>query len=142
MRLVRLVYASKATKSMELKDLGEIHKAARGKNAELGITGLLCYDENVFVQWLEGPRDAVNELYTTILRDWRHDRITLLDYGEVDQRQFQQWEMGFVSAKRIDHELVLKYSATTKFEPFSMSAKSVREFLIEFGEKQGDIVDA
>mgnify|MGYP006278699355 CR=1 FL=1 len=138
MRLVRMIYASRATKSMELKDFGTIKEAARKKNSELGVTGLLCYDTDFFLQWLEGPRGAVDELYDTILRDWRHDRVTLLDFGEVDHRCFSHWSMGFVSSEHLDKELVLKYSATNKFDPYSMGAKSVRDFMIEFGRREAE----
>ena len=141
MRLVRMIYASKVTDSVDSSDIKAIADTAVEKNAELGLTGLLCYNGEVFVQWLEGPRDAVNELYATILRDWRHERITILDYSEVDERVFHDWGMGFIPAEEFGADLVMKYSASAKFEPFIMSAESVRRFMVEFGSRHRSMLD-
>jgi hypothetical protein len=43
-------------------------------NPALGITGLLCVSDDLFMQVLEGGRDEVCELYNTIVRDDRHHR--------------------------------------------------------------------
>lgn len=140
MRLVRLIYVSKTTPSTDLSDLSGLLKKARSKNEELGITGLLCHDREYFVQWLEGPRAAVNELYNTILRDYRHGEVTILEYSEVHQRNFGEWAMGYVYSAHIDKDLVLKYSPTARFDPFEMSAESVRHFLMDFGKRQHENV--
>lgn len=142
MKMVRLIYASKSSPKMNLSDITKILRVARVKNLELGVTGLLCIEKSVFVQWLEGPRDAVNTLYATILKDERHERVTILDYSEVNERSFGNWEMGFVSPDHFDKRLVLKYSTSAHFEPFSMTSESVRLFLLEFGGTQKEIIDA
>ena len=137
MRLVRLVYASTVIPTVEPKDVESILDVAREKNRELGLTGFLCFDGKVFVQWIEGPRSAVNLLYQSIMVDWRHENLTLLDYCEVDERTFPDWDMGFVSTELMDEDLVLKYSGSRSFEPFAMSARSVRSFLVDFARRRG-----
>ena len=47
----------------------------------MGITGVLCHGGDVFMQVLEGGRDAVNALYNKIVRDARHHDVALLHYA-------------------------------------------------------------
>lgn len=129
MPLVRLIYASEATGETDLKSLRNILKTAREKNRDLGITGVLCYDPQYFLQWLEGSREHVNQLYASIVRDLRHTRVTLLDYREISARSFEEWSMAYVSMSDVDQALLFKYAATPRFNPFDMSADSVAGFI-------------
>jgi len=68
--------------------LATILACALRNNPELGVTGMLYYDRSTLglVQTLEGPKDAVEGLYTIICADQRHGEITLLEQREIDQR--------------------------------------------------------
>ena len=57
--LVRLLYASRATAPLTAPVIDSILAKSRGKNTERGITGVLCYSEDIFLQVLEGARDEV-----------------------------------------------------------------------------------
>lgn len=94
--LVRLIYASHTAKLIEPKDIQSILDAARIYNAQHDITGLLCQGNSRFVQYIEGSRDRINELYAKIMRDDRHREIVLLDYTPIEIRGFQEWSMGFL----------------------------------------------
>ena len=74
------------------------------KNAALGISGILLFSEGTFLQVLEGPADAVDQLYETIVKDRRHRNIVRLHESIVPERSFPDWSMGW---KRIpaDHPL-------------------------------------
>ena len=52
--LVRCLYASRATSPIGEPLVGEILEEARRNNPRYGITGLLCYSGDVFIQVLEG----------------------------------------------------------------------------------------
>ncbi len=52
--MIQISYISTATKSMSQEDLEEILKTSRKNNAGSGITGMLLYMNNTFVQILEG----------------------------------------------------------------------------------------
>ena len=65
--LVRLMYASRATSTPADADLAAILRISREHNPAEGITGLLCFTDGVYVQVLEGGRDAVNARYKHIL---------------------------------------------------------------------------
>lgn len=119
--LVRLMYASRATATPADADLAAILKTSREHNPAEGITGLLCFTDGVFVQVLEGGRDAVNARYQHIVQDRRHRDVILLGYEEITERAFPGWTMGQVNLHRLNPALVLKYSERGKLDPYAMS---------------------
>jgi hypothetical protein len=56
---------------------------------------MLLFKEGNFLQVLEGEESEVMKLYETIARDPRHHGQSILDKGELEQRQFADWSMGF-----------------------------------------------
>ncbi len=81
--LVRLLYASRAAAPLTALVVESILAQSRAHNPRLGITGILCYSEDLFLQVLEGGRDEVCELYNTIVRDDRHTNVRILTYEEI-----------------------------------------------------------
>jgi hypothetical protein len=123
--LVRLMYASRANAPMSEHELSLILKQSREHNPAEGITGLLCYTDGVFMQVLEGGRDAINARYKHIVSDTRHHDVILLSYAETDERQFAGWSMGQANLQRLNLGLVLKYSETAKLDPYRMSGHAL-----------------
>jgi len=123
--LVRLLYASRAHSPMGDAELSAILKQSREHNPAEGITGLLCYADGIFMQVLEGGRDAINARYKRIVSDPRHHDVILLSYEEVGEREFAGWSMGQVNLQRLNPGLVLKYSETGKLDPYTMSGRSL-----------------
>lgn len=123
--LVRLMYASRANAGLSDTDLAAILKASREHNPPEGITGLLCFSDGVFVQVLEGGRNAVNARYKRIVEDKRHHDLILLGYEEITERAFPGWTMGQVNLHRLNHALLLKYSETGKLDPYAMSGTAM-----------------
>lgn len=123
--LVRLLYASRAKAGFDDEELAVIVRQARHANPENGITGVLCYcpGQRVFMQVLEGGREAVNRLYSRIAADPRHDGVQLLRYDEIDERRFAGWAMGQVDMARLNPALLLKYSERAVLDPFTVSGK-------------------
>jgi len=123
MMLVRLMYASRATATMDAEAMSAILRQSRRHNPAAGITGLLCCSGDVFIQALEGGRSAVNRLYNRIAADPRHADVTLLSYEEIGERRFAGWAMGQVSVDRLNPALLLKYSATAHLDPHAVSGR-------------------
>jgi len=119
--LVRLLYASRAIDSIGTDLIEEILTESRTRNPTHGITGVLCVCQsgNVFMQVLEGGREAVNRLYGNLLRDPRHRDVMLLDYAEISERRFAGWRMGGVDLAKVNVSTVLKYSETPLLDPFA-----------------------
>ena len=90
--LVRLLYASRAIDRIDEALLRSILEQSRANNQEHGITGILCtyLEGGVFLQALEGGREAVNRLYGNIVRDTRHHDVTILDFAEIEERHHRQ----------------------------------------------------
>jgi len=62
--------------------------AARARNDALGISGILLFDGLHFIQVLEGPDAAVDELFESISRDRRHCHVVRLLRDHAPSRRF------------------------------------------------------
>ena len=100
--LVRCAYASRAATALDARMIEDILDKSRSKNPAHGITGILCYSGDIFIQVLEGGRDEVCELYNAIVRDNRHSNVRLLVFEEIRQRKFCNWTMGHVDLAKIN----------------------------------------
>jgi len=129
--LVQLLYASRAASPVTAEMTESILHQSRAKNPEMGITGVLCQGGDVFMQLLEGGRTPVNDLYNTIVRDARHQRVMLLHYREVSERRFASWTMGHVRLDKTNPSLLLKYSERPLLDPFTVSGAASMALLEE-----------
>ena len=120
--LVRLLYASRATDASQ-PVIDRIIAAARQHNHQLGVTGILVYGGGIFMQAIEGGRQAVSDLYGAIQRDPRHQDVVLLHYEEILERRFGGWTMGLVDLARVNASVVLKYSERAELDPYAVSGK-------------------
>jgi hypothetical protein len=119
--LVRLLYTSRAAASTDDDALAEIVKQAQANNHRLGVTGVLCFADGVFMQALEGGRSTVSALYHRIAQDKRHSEVVLLSYQEIAERRFAGWAMGQANLSRLNPALLLKYSETATLDPYTVS---------------------
>ena len=118
--LVRLLYASRLADGAGAEVVEAIVSQSRENNPANGITGVLCYAGDVFMQVLEGGRAPVNSLYNRIARDERHRQVMLLHYEEITERRFGGWTMGQVNLARINPSVLLKYLEKPELDPFSV----------------------
>jgi hypothetical protein len=93
--MITIVYASRAVRPMDETALTELLHAARARNASEGVSGLLLYAYEGFMQQLEGEAGAVDAIYASIQNDRRHTDIRLLSRREIAERRFPDWAMGF-----------------------------------------------
>ncbi len=95
MSIYQLVYASRPRTLFDGLRLAALMYRAREHNAHAGISGVLLYSGEVFVQCLEGDRETVEALMRRIEVDPRHGDIVRLYACEVDcERHFRNWSMG------------------------------------------------
>ena len=121
--LVRLMYASRATETVRPEMLNAILKKSTHNNPAVGVTGVLCFSGEIFLQVLEGGRGPVSKLYNRIAQDPRHQDVVLLSYDEIDERSFAGWAMGQVNMSRLNPALLLKYSEAAVLDPYAVSGK-------------------
>ena len=126
-----ILYVSQAHRQMSNDQLNSLLTVSRANNKRDKITGLLIYkrwkhDERAnFLQLLEGPTDAVKQAYEKIKKDTRHHTIVALEQGDISERNFSEWSMGF---KNLDIDELSKFSGFRNvdegsFDPDDFSAK-------------------
>tara|TARA_B100000686_G_scaffold342298_1_gene421175 strand:- start:1177 stop:1608 length:432 start_codon:yes stop_codon:yes gene_type:complete len=92
-----ILYISRASESCDKAAIQQILQSSRQNNQINAITGILIHKSPHFLQYLEGPPEAVGELYEKIESDDRHDSVKVISRSEIDNRIFSNWEMGFAS---------------------------------------------
>ena len=121
--LVRLMYASRAIEPVRPETLNAILKKSTQNNPASGVTGVLCFSGDIFLQVLEGGRLQVSKLYNRIAQDPRHTDVALLSYDEIEERSFAGWSMGQVNMGRLNPALLLKYSEAAVLDPYAVSGR-------------------
>ena len=102
----QLIYSSAAAPSFNTEELPQLLESARENNSKLNITGMLLFHEGSFIQVLTGPKTNVEPLFDKIARDPRHTETRILFRGDVDERSFDDWSMGFYqTSKNTNKEL-------------------------------------
>jgi hypothetical protein len=130
--LVRLLYASRAKKPPTPDEIEGILSQGRAHNAALGLTGILCWSGDVFMQVIEGGRGPVNMLYRQIAADARHTDVVLLSYEQIVERRFGGWTMGQVNLGKVNPSVLLKYCEKPVLDPATISAEAALALLAEF----------
>ena len=104
-----IVYLSSALAPFDEKALRELADHAQQRNRELDVTGYLYFEQRQFIQYIEGPDEAVTGLMQRISEDNRHEvKITLYDRS-VEERRFPDWSMRYITnASMISLEQILR----------------------------------
>lgn len=90
--MLQLLYISSARRGGAV-DLDALFEQAQRNNAREEVTGLLYTDGKRFLQAIEGPKTAVEDLFLRIIADPRHHALVLLSRRETSRREFGEWSM-------------------------------------------------
>ena len=107
-----VAYTSKAIhtnhSSSNLADIPNILLPARKWNSKNGISGVLGYVDNYYLQVIEGPEEAVNTLISRLVIDPRHCEISFfVNQSRVDSaRFFANQSMKLISSKDRNDQLI------------------------------------
>lgn len=103
--MLRLLYLSQAVTALHEEDIEAILKTARRNNPRLGITGVLIHGGGYFMQLLEGPEQAVLNLYVKIMDDRRHGNCQIIQISPMmSDRMFAQWAMGSIKSSPLEFD--------------------------------------
>lgn len=92
------LYHSEIAADADIGCVAEIAKFSRVFNQAHDITGVLIFDGQRFVQYIEGPQAYVIALANKIALDTRHTNFTPLHQAQgITQRLFPQWAMAYVA---------------------------------------------
>ena len=108
--LFHLGYVSTESGHMGTQGMIELMTEARRINTERDITGLLLHREKSFYQVLEGTEATVRRTFASIEKDERHTGVDVLFDGEIEEREFADWRMGFLNLDGIELETLQGYS--------------------------------
>ena len=79
-------------------EIKELLSSTASKNLENNISGVLLHNAGNFLQYMEGTKEEVIELYyARILKDTRHKDPIVLIEKEIDNLYFDGYETGFTS---------------------------------------------
>jgi hypothetical protein len=119
---------------MSTDDLLGLLRECHANNRIRGVTGMLLYGNDTFLQTLEGDDSVVDGIYADIAADDRHKDVKLLLRKPVEHRQYADWSMGFqrVSDKELQNIEGLKdFSAKDFTAAYLQEHASVRESLMD-----------
>lgn len=97
MALHELIYVSLAARPMDTAALTDLLDEARAYNDRHGITGMLIYHGQEFLQLIEGEEAEVMALFDSVWKDPRHQQIYKMWDAPITERSFCAWAMGFVA---------------------------------------------
>jgi hypothetical protein len=103
----QLLYKSRVAGSMESGNLFRIIETSARNNLEADITGFLFYTGTSFLQLVEGPPAALDDLMVRLRRDPRHADIAVLARERIAARSFPAWRMQRCDLTRDGTALVL-----------------------------------
>lgn len=103
--MYRLVYKSRSKTEVDWDMVNSILESSQKGNTQIGISGVLLATKTHFLQILEGSFEEVNQLYSAIVRDKRHDEIQLISFSCIENRIFESWAMHGIGVFSLDTEL-------------------------------------
>jgi len=114
--LYQFIYISRITSiglsgASTLNDIAEVSIA---HNKAENISGILCYGNGYFFQYIEGSEQALTNLKNRILKDNRHKDIQTLAFSAIEERRFTGWSLRSIILER----WMLKDSKVKEFLPF------------------------
>lgn len=137
--LTAVVYKSHSVHNMSSRELDELLMRARAVNEKLQVSGALLYDQGRFLQYIEGPTENVERVYSRIRRSHQHERLVELSYKPIEARQFAQWHMGFAEPpasllKQIANEMWMQVLPDLRA---GQNTSPGMQMLLDFWERSG-----
>lgn len=93
--MISLTYLSSASAPFDARALERLLETSRRNNRAAGLSGMLLYADEHFIQTLEGEEREVDAAFERITADTRHRNIIVALREDVDDRLFGDWSMGF-----------------------------------------------
>ena len=87
-----LIYSSRPF-GFDQNTLNGILVTSIDNNKKGHITGALICRSDLYLQYLEGPTEAIDETFDKIKRDDRHVEVKILKEGMHSERLFPRWAM-------------------------------------------------
>lgn len=129
MPLIRLTYFSEnqidPAAGSAVRILGQILGASNKYNQKSGITGALVFDDQWFVQSLEGDRSKVWATFDRIRKDPRHSDVVIAEVVDLQSRIFANWWMGLATRTAATEHAFAPYLLRGRLDPREMTASDM-----------------
>ncbi|HDX0925538.1 TPA: BLUF domain-containing protein [Stenotrophomonas maltophilia] len=138
-----VVYVSSAGEEIAGDKLGlsngkldQIVDDAARFNRDAGVTGVLLFDGERFLQYLEGPEDGLSVAYSRVLSASSHNGIVELQRGRVGQRRLPFWPMRWLPVepeelRRLAHADWTRFNQRGDAEDPNATAMEILAGLVE-----------
>lgn len=103
MPLCSIAYCSEAAAGLTVDQLNALVRDAMYHNRLGGVTGVLLCDGIRFLQYMEGPEEGIDFVYSRVLNSRRHSNLVELARGQGSIRRFPYWSMHWIPVEQ--HEL-------------------------------------
>lgn len=128
--LYQFIYISRITSTglSGASTLNDIAETSIKNNTINNITGILCYGNGYFFQYVEGTEQALTNLKNQLLMDDRHKDLQMLEFSEIKTRRFENWSLrSIVLEQWLFKDPNLK--ALLPLKPYSWNAEDSKVFL-------------
>jgi hypothetical protein len=122
---------SQAAPSFSSIDLLFLLEQCQLNNPKQGLTGLLIFGNQTFLQTIEGEENVVEALIEKIAKDKRHTKFQILSRQSIENRQYTDWAMGF---EKLTEETIAE---SPKLKNFVLS-----DFNPEYLSSNGDVIES
>jgi hypothetical protein len=132
--MIQTAYVSRAAEAMTQESLLSLLQQCLANNEASGVTGMLLYGNDTFLQVLEGEELILDTVIEKIQKDPRHSKIHFLYRKPLERRQYTDWSMGFkrVSAQGLSAGDGLPSFGTQDFNfDYLIEHEAVVETLVE-----------
>ena len=133
-KLKRLIYSSQPV-GFDDHIVRAILSRSRDNNAKNSITGALIYRQDLYLQFLEGAEEKVDQTYERIIKDTRHTDIHKLSESIDNRRYFSSWAMRgdpeetwMWSHEEVKSGLMKNLSAQEALSVFERLSRNVDQF--------------
>jgi len=130
--LVHLSYCSQAISHLGQAELDSLLDQSKKNNQRDGITGLLTYSGDLFIQFIEGPQTSIDRLMYRLRGDPRHRNLVILTEGPQPQRLLPDWEMELVGTDEAHHLLREALRETDRYDTLIALSRLLAKLKPEF----------
>lgn len=102
MPLRAVVYTSEVVEGVTEEKTARLAADAERFNRLAGVTGVLLFDGDRFLQYFEGPKDGVEAVYSRVQASRSHKALLELANGGIFRRLFPYWAMHLISIATMD----------------------------------------
>ncbi|WP_309387838.1 BLUF domain-containing protein [Cerasicoccus frondis] len=136
-----IVYISDAAYTFDPAGLKELADQSSEKNLRIEVTGYVYYNNNQFMQYMEGPKEALLPLMEQIRQDSRHTVLEEIHDQGRPQRLFPGWNLRWLQERdlqplNIEHTITDFMGEKAVFSDVSAWEKHVWQMVELMAENQ------